>query len=67
MAAVLLYAERLFGRVPRAAVVTVGGTAFDHGEHLSPEVLQAIPKAAWRIRSLARLWARQTLPEPTGA
>ena len=39
----------------------------DHGEYLSPEVLQAIPKAARRIRSLARLWARQTLPEPTGA
>ncbi len=30
--AVLLYAERLFGHVPRAAVVTIGGAAFDHGE-----------------------------------
>lgn len=64
--AVLLYAERLFGRVPRAAVVTVGGTAFDHGEHLSPKVLQAIPKATRRIRSLARLWARRPLCEPAG-
>jgi hydrogenase maturation protease len=65
--AVLLYAERLFGRVPRAAVVTVGGTAFEHGEELSPEVLQAIPKAASRICSLARLWARQPLPQPASS
>ena len=35
--AVLLCAERLFGHVPRAAVVTIGGTAFDHGEELSPQ------------------------------
>jgi hydrogenase maturation protease len=65
--AVLLYAERLFGHVPRAAVVTVGGAAFDHGEGLSPEALQAVPRAARRIRSLARLWARQPLPEPADA
>ena len=54
--AVLLYAERLFGHVPRAAAVTVGGTSFDHGEELSPEASQAVPKAARRIRSLARFW-----------
>ena len=65
--AVLLYAERLFGHVPRAAVVTVGGTSFDHGDELSPEALRAVPKAARRIRSLARLWARQSLPEPARA
>ena len=65
--AVLLYAKRLFGHVPRAAVVTVGGAAFDHGDKLSPEVLRAIPKAARRIRSLARLWARQPLSEPAPA
>ena len=62
--AVLLYAERLFGHVPRAAVVTVGGAEFDHGEQLSPEALHAVPKAARRIRSLARIWARQPRPEP---
>ena len=65
--AVLLYAERLFGHAPRAAVVTVGAAAFDHGDELSPEALLAIPKAARRIRSLARLWARRPLPEPAGA
>ena len=27
----LLYAERLFGHVPRAAVVTIGAAAFVHG------------------------------------
>ena len=61
--AVLLYAERLFGHVPRAAVVTVGGAAFDHGSEISPEALRAVPKAARRIRSLARLWARRATRE----
>ena len=65
--AVLLYAECLFGHVPRAAVVTIGGAAFDHGDALSPEALQAVPKAVRRIRSLARLWARQPHPEPARA
>ena len=65
--AVLLYAERLFGHVPRAAVVTIGGAAFDHGSALSPEALQAVPRAARKIRSLARLWARQPLPAPADA
>jgi hydrogenase maturation protease len=65
--AVLLYAERLFGHVPRAAVVTVGGSSFDHASELSPEALQAVPKAARRVRSLARLWARQPHPDPVGA
>jgi hydrogenase maturation protease len=65
--AVLLYAERLFGHVPRAAVVTVGGSSFDHGSELSPEALLAVPKAARRVRSLARLWARQPHPDPVGA
>lgn len=64
--AVLLYAERLFGHAPRAAVVTVGGAAFDHGDELSPEASRAVPRAARRIRSLARLWARKPLPEPAG-
>lgn len=60
--AVLLYAERLFGHAPRAAVVTIGGATFDHVDELSPEALRAIPKAARRIRSLARLWARRQVP-----
>jgi hydrogenase maturation protease len=65
--AVLLYAERLFGHVPLAAVVTVGGSSFDHGSELSPEALLAVPKAARRVRGLARLWARQPHPDPVGA
>ncbi len=64
--AVLLYAERLYGHVPRAAVVTVGGVTFDHGSGLSPEALNAVPKAVGRVRGLARQWARQPIPEPAG-
>jgi hydrogenase maturation protease len=50
--AVLLYSERLFGQVPRAVVVTIGGARFDHGSELSPEVLAAVPKAAQMVRDL---------------
>ena len=50
-----------------AAVVTIGGASFDHGKELSPEVLRAVPKAARRVRSLARLWTRPPLPEPARA
>ena len=50
----------------QAAVVTVGGVDFDHGEELSTEVLNAVPKAARRVRSLARLWACQPHPDPVG-
>jgi Ni,Fe-hydrogenase maturation factor len=57
----------LFGHVPRAAVVTVGGGAFDHGTELSPEALQAVPRAARRIRSIAHLWARRALAAGAGA
>jgi hydrogenase maturation protease len=62
---VLLYAERLFGHAPRAAIVTIGGTTFDHGSKLTPETLEAVPKAVRRIRSLVRLWARA--PHPVSA
>jgi hydrogenase maturation protease len=57
--AVLLYAERLFGRAPCAADVTVGGSSFDHGSQVTPEALEAVPRAVRRVRSLASLWARQ--------
>jgi hydrogenase maturation protease len=52
----LLYAERLCGRAPRAAIVSLPGLHFAFGEELSPEVRRAVPKAAGRIVRLARGW-----------
>lgn len=49
--ALLLCAERLYGRAPRAALLTLTGERFGHGEGLSPTVQAALPEA---IR-LARL------------
>jgi hydrogenase maturation protease len=63
-ATLLLYAERLFGRAPRAAVVTIGGAVFDLGKGVSPEALGAISKATALIRGLARAWARRPSPRP---
>jgi hydrogenase maturation protease len=47
----LLAAARvLFGRCPPAAIVSIGGERFDHGEHLSPTVAAALPKAVGHVR-----------------
>lgn len=40
--ALLLCAERLYGRAPRAALLTVAGERFGHGEGLSPRVEAAV-------------------------
>jgi hydrogenase maturation protease len=61
----LLYAERLFARAPRAAVVTIVGTRFGHEDRLAPETALAVPAAVRRIRRLARLWTREPLTEPS--
>lgn len=66
--ALLLYAERLYGHAPAAAVVTISGRSFDHGTDLCPEASQAVPKAARKVRGLARLWAHEPLlPKPASA
>lgn len=40
--ALLLCAERLYGRAPSAALLTVAGERFGHGEGLSPRVAAAV-------------------------
>jgi hydrogenase maturation protease len=48
----LLAAARiLFGRCPPAAIVSIGGEHFDHGEHLSPIVSAALPGALAHVRA----------------
>ena len=40
--ALLFYAETLFGRAPRAHLLTVAGERFGHGEELSARVQEAV-------------------------
>lgn len=40
--ALLFYAETLYGRTPRAHLLTVTGERFGHGEELSPRVQEAV-------------------------
>jgi hydrogenase maturation protease len=54
----LLYAEGLFGRAPRAALVTVAGERFGMGEGLSPAVRRAVPRAMRIVVRQARTFSR---------
>jgi hydrogenase maturation protease len=54
---VLGLAGLLYGRAPPAALVTVGGKAFDFGEGLSPEVAGGVAAACERARDLAVPWS----------
>ncbi|HXF65046.1 MAG TPA: hydrogenase maturation protease [Caldilineaceae bacterium] len=45
-AALLVYAELLYGRCPRAWLVTVPGTDYSHGEGFSPRVEQLLTHTA---------------------
>lgn len=56
-------ARALYGRAPPAALVTIGGRAFDYGERLAPEVAAAVPEACRRARD----WARDVLGPPDGS
>jgi hydrogenase maturation protease len=42
----LLYAARLFDHHPRAWMMRVAGTDFDHGDTISPTVAEAVAQAA---------------------
>lgn len=61
--ALLLLAEQLYGRAPRASLLSVAGERFGMGEALSPVVRRALPRL---IRAVLRQAARLT-PGPTGS
>jgi hydrogenase maturation protease len=56
--ALLLYAEQLYGRAPRAVVVSIAGERFGMGETLSPAVRRAIPRAIRTVVRQAKAWAQ---------
>ena len=58
--ALLLYAEQLYGRAPRAVVLSISGERFGMGESLSPAVRRALPRAIRKVLHQARAWAHTT-------
>ena len=62
--ALLLYAEQLYGRAPRAVVVSIAGERFGMGEELSPVVRRAVPRAIRAVVRQAKAWA-QPSPQPS--
>lgn len=48
--ALLGLTRRLFSHTPRAVAVAVGAGALGHGEHLGPEVAQAMPRVEQAVR-----------------
>lgn len=56
----LLYAEELYGRAPRAVVLSISGERFGMGESLSPAVRRALPRAIRKVLHQARAWAHTT-------
>ena len=55
--ALLLYAEQLYGRAPRAVLLSIAGERFGLGEAVSPVVRRAIPRAVRSILRQAKAWA----------
>ena len=63
--ALLLYAEQLCGRAPRAVVLTIAGERFGTGEALSPAVRRAVPRAMRAVLRQAKAWAAAPVPRTT--
>jgi hydrogenase maturation protease len=51
--AILTLAQELYGTCPEAFSISLCGECFDHGEILSPKVLDALPRVAALVRQFA--------------
>lgn len=63
-ASLLEYTERLYGRRPKAVLVTVAGRSFGFGTGLSEEVFAALPRARERILSAIEAWRGESRRRP---
>ncbi len=54
-ATVLQMAKTLYGHEPKAFLICAAGKLFEHSENLSPEVSNAVPAAAGKVRKLASI------------
>lgn len=57
---VLTLSEALYSAKPRAFLVSIRGEYFDHGESLSPLVLDAMPQVVSRVVSLVKQLSRDS-------
>lgn len=60
-AAILALANELYGKAPRACMVSLQGECFDHGEALSPKVLEILPEF---VRVVADLVGKAVVADP---
>jgi hydrogenase maturation protease len=54
-AQVLAFSHSVYGRVPRAWLITVGALKLEHSEHVSPRVAAAIPKVLDEVQRVLQL------------
>ncbi len=59
----LLYAEALYGRAPRAVVLSVVGERFGAGDQLSAAARRAVPRAIRTIVRQAKTWTPSAVEE----
>jgi hydrogenase maturation protease len=58
----LAIARELYGRSAEAFLISVSGECFDHGDTLSPTVIESLPRVIHQVRELANRPASAILP-----
>jgi hydrogenase maturation protease len=64
-AGVLALASVLYEKRPRAILVSMAANSFEHGDFLSPEVIEGLPHLVAKIRELTTALARDGSLEPS--
>ena len=62
----LALAELLYGKSPRAFLVTLSGRYFQHGQFLSPDIARNIPHLVGKVHELVAEFAQDGSLEPSG-
>jgi hydrogenase maturation protease len=60
--ALLALAQELYGHSAEAFLISVSGACFDHGDTLSPKVIECLPRVIHHVRELANRPASALLP-----
>jgi len=63
----LLLAERLYDGAPPAALVSISGERFGHGERISPRVARSVPQAVSWVRRILAGWRGQVPSWPVSS
>ena len=62
----LALADLLYGKRPRAFLVTLSGRYFQHGQSLSPDIARNIPHLVDKVHELVAEFAQDGSLEPSG-